>query len=174
MPRLLRWYSPRWRLVRWRPIMATIVALAVEDLYHQYYYHVSRPSKPLDAPFQVGCQIPKTDAPRENATIVMLTRNEDIEGAAAAIKSLEDHFNRWFHYPVVFLNNEPWSEAFIVTLTDIVSGEAKFEVVPEEMWGYPDGMNKKDAKQHVLAQGAAGIYKGGMESYHHMCRFYSG
>lgn len=159
---------------RWRPLLIIALALAFESLFHQYQYHVSRPSQPLDAPFQIGCQIPKTDAPRENATIVMLTRNEDLEGAAASIRFFEENFNQWFHYPVVFLNDKPWSKDFIDALTGLVSGEAKFDVVPAEMWDYPKWMDRDDARQHVLAQGKNGIYKGGLESYHHMCRFYSG
>ncbi|KAF2189964.1 glycosyltransferase family 15 protein [Zopfia rhizophila CBS 207.26] len=169
MPRLLKWPS-----VRWRPLLLIFLGLALEDLFHQYRYYVPRPSQPLDAPFQIGCQDPKTDAARENATIIMLTRNEDVDGAAASILSLENHFNRWFHYPVIFLNDKPWSNKFITTLTEIVSGEVKFEVIPAEMWDYPKWMNKEDAKERVAAQGANGIYKGGLESYHHMCRFYSG
>lgn len=104
----------------------------------------------------------------------MLTRNQDLIGAASSLKSLEEHFNRWFHYPVVFLNNEPWSEEFKMAMREVVSGEAIFEVLPEEAWGYPEWMMQEEGRKSVLDQGKNGIFKGGMESYHHMCRFYSG
>jgi len=168
-PRLLRWRSNRFRL-----FLFILLSLALESLHHQYTYHVSRPSHPLDPPFQIGCQEPDTSAPRENATIVMLTRNEDLVGAASSLQSLEDHFNRWFHYPVVFLNNEPWSEKFKTAMRGVVSGEAYFEVVPREAWGYPGWMDEKKASERVRGMGREGIFKGGLESYHHMCRFYSG
>lgn len=168
-PRLLRWRSKRFRLV-----LLILLSLALESLYHQYTYHVSRPSHHLDPPFQIGCQEPDTSAPRENATIVMLTRNEDLIGAVSSLKSLEDHFNRWFNYPVVFLNNEEWSEEFKTAVKGVVSGEAIFEVLPRETWGYPEWMAEEEGKRSVREQGRQGIFKGGLESYHHMCRFYSG
>lgn len=171
MPRILKWRFVR---QRWRLLLIVLFSLVFEDLYHQYSYYVPRPSQPLDTPFRVGCQNPQTDAPRENATIIMLTRNEDLEGAAASIRSLEKHFNRWFHYPVMFLNNEAWSDEFMAKMTEIVSGEAKFEVVPAEMWDSPEWMNKEEVENSVTTQGINGIYKGGLESYHNMCRFYSG
>jgi len=41
-------------------------------------------------------------------------------------------------------------------------------------WGYPDWVDPEVAKEGVRKQGDAAIMYGGMESYHHMCRFYSG
>lgn len=49
---------------------------------------------------------------RANATIVMLARNGDINGAARSIKQMEDRFNKRFRYPYVFLNEEPFTDAF--------------------------------------------------------------
>ena len=104
----------------------------------------------------------------------MLAQNEDVERAVAAIESFEEHFNRWYNYPVTFLNNEPWSQEFINVLTKAVSGEVHFEVLPQEMFDFPEWMDKKKAKQMLAAQETNHVYKGGSESYHHMCRFYSG
>jgi mannosyltransferase len=62
-------------------------------------------------------------------------------------------------------------------MSNIVSGEVTFEVLPANMWGFPSWMNnqhKEAANNSMKEQGRQGIYKGGMESYHHMCRFYSG
>jgi mannosyltransferase len=42
------------------------------------------------------------------------------------------------------------------------------------MWGFPDWIDPKVAKEGVAKQGDAAIMYGGMESYHAMCRFYSG
>lgn len=42
------------------------------------------------------------------------------------------------------------------------------------MWGYPDWVDINVAKEGIRKQGDAAIMYGGMESYHHMCRFYSG
>lgn len=152
--------------------MVILLGLGLELLFHQYYYHVPRPSETLDAVFQVGCKEPDTSAPRENAAIIMLARNEDLESAISSLRSLEDHFNRWFHYPIVFMNNEAFSDEFKKAVGDVVSGETKFEVVGKEFFGYPEWMDEEEGKKQV--QALTNIHKGNMESYHHMCRFYSG
>jgi hypothetical protein len=102
------------------------LGLLLEVLLHQYYYHVSRPSKDLDAVFQVGCAAPDTKAPRKNAAIIMLTRNEDLYSAITSLQSLEDHFNRFFNYPVFFMNNEPFSADFKSCVSAVISGDAIF------------------------------------------------
>lgn len=52
------------------------------------------------------------EAQRANATFVMLARNSDVDGAAHAVRSVEDRFNRNYKYPWVFLNEEPFSNDF--------------------------------------------------------------
>jgi hypothetical protein len=47
-----------------------------------------------------------------NATLVMLARNSDLEGAVQAVREMEDRFNRNYNYPWVFLNEEPFSSDF--------------------------------------------------------------
>jgi alpha 1,2-mannosyltransferase len=49
---------------------------------------------------------------RANATFVFLCRNSDINGVVASIQSMEDRFNKKYHYPWVFLNDEPFTEEF--------------------------------------------------------------
>ncbi len=90
------------------------------------------------------------------------------------MQSLEYRFNHWFHYPTVFLNDEPWSQEFKDALTRVMSGPVHFEVIDESMWGYPDWIDRKKARRKMDAQEAAGIMYAGKESYHHMCRFNSG
>jgi mannosyltransferase len=128
----------------------------------------------LDAVFQVGCAEPDNHAPRENAAIIMLARNEDLESALTSLQSLEDHFNRWFHYPVVFMNNEPFSADFRSQVSAVVSGESIFELLSSDFFGFPSWMDAAQGKESVRTNGVRGVYKGDIESYHHMCRFYSG
>ena len=148
--------------------------LCVETLVHINSYGVRRPPHALDSPFAVGCQEPDVRAPRENAVILMLARNRELDGAVKSVKSIEAQFNRWFHYPIVFLNDEPWDQGFIDALTRVSSGKASFEVIPAGMWGFPDWMDQDEARRRMKQQEAKGVMYAGLESYHHMCRFNSG
>ncbi|THZ72716.1 nucleotide-diphospho-sugar transferase [Aureobasidium pullulans] len=110
---------------------------------------------------------------RQNATVLMLARNEDLEEAVDALKSFESQFNHRYHYPVVFLNNEPWTDTFIHNVSGLVSGQAIFDTISANMWGFPDHLDQDVAKASIKEQGDKGIIHAGQESYHHMCRFYS-
>jgi len=139
-----------------------------------YSFHIGHPTTPLDEPFNIGCQEPDINAPRENATILMLARNADIDGAVSSLQSLEEQFNRWFHYPVIFLNDQAFDQIFVDAVTDVVSGSVQFGVIAESMWQYPDWIDREKARTLMSSQAQAGVLYGGNESYHHMCRFYSG
>lgn len=91
-----------------------------------------------------------------------------------SIKSMERHFNRWFHYPYVFLNDGEFNSTFKETILNHTSSPVEFGKVEPSMWGYPDWVNSDDAREGIRKQGDKAIMYGGMESYHHMCRFYSG
>jgi alpha 1,2-mannosyltransferase len=49
---------------------------------------------------------------KANATFVILARNGDLKGVIESIKQLEDRFNRHYHYPYVFLNDQPFDAEF--------------------------------------------------------------
>ncbi|AEO71870.1 glycosyltransferase family 15 protein [Thermothielavioides terrestris NRRL 8126] len=153
-----------------------LVLCVLEALLHAYTLRVPRPPQDLDAPFSRQCQDPRIAAakPRESAALVMLARNSEIEEARQTIQNIEAQFNRWFHYPVVFLNNEEWDLDFVRELNASVSGQAIFDVIPKEDWSYPSWIDPAKARQSMSLQQKAGVWNGGKESYHHMCRFYSG
>ena len=50
----------------------------------------------------------------------------------------------------------------------------EFGKIDASMWGYPNWVDSDVAREGIRKQGDAAIMYGGMESYHHMCRFYSG
>jgi alpha 1,2-mannosyltransferase len=50
---------------------------------------------------------------RANATLLMLARNSDVDGAVRSVREVEDRFNRKYSYPWVFLNEQPFSDEFI-------------------------------------------------------------
>lgn len=47
-----------------------------------------------------------------NAVLLMLCRNEEVDGAVKSIRELEDRFNHKYHYPWVFLNEVEFTEDF--------------------------------------------------------------
>ena len=121
-----------------------------------------------------GCLEPVTTTPRANAAFVVLARNKELEGVIQSIKSIERHFNRWYHYPYVFLNDGDFNATFKETVTNYTSSPVEFGKIDPSMWGFPDWIDPKVAKEGIAKQGDAAIMYGGMESYHAMCRFYSG
>lgn len=133
-------------------------------------------SEKHDKVFVTGCLDPKPQlsAPRANAAFVVLARNKELPGVLESIKSVERHFNRWFHYPYVFLNDGDFNSTFRETVLAHTSSTVEFGKIPAEHWGYPDWVDPNVAKEGIRKQGDAAIMYGGMESYHHMCRFYSG
>lgn len=155
-------------------ITGVLFVLCVETLIHINSFEVRRPPTPLDEPFSIGCREPDVKAPRENGAIVMLARNRELEGAVKSIKSIEKQFNHWFNYPIVFLNDEPWTQAFIDALTEIASGKAIFDTIQPSMWGFPEWMDRSEARQRMKQQEEQGVMYAGLESYHHMCRYNSG
>ncbi|KAJ5101796.1 hypothetical protein NUU61_004018 [Penicillium alfredii] len=131
-----------------------------------------------DKVFATGCmpidpEGPK-DEPRANAAFVVLARNKELDGVIQSLKSIERHFNRWFHYPYVFLNDGDFDEEFQATVKNYTSSPVEFGKIDSSMWGFPDWVDHEVAKEGIKKQGDAAIMYGGMESYHHMCRFYSG
>ncbi|SPO03109.1 related to KTR5 - putative mannosyltransferase [Cephalotrichum gorgonifer] len=135
---------------------------------------VRKISEKHDAVFVTGCREPDTTKPRANAAFVVLARNQELEGVIQSVKSIERHFNRWYHYPYVFLNDDDFNQTFIDTVQNYTSGTVEFGKLGADMWGFPDWVDHKVAKEGIAKQGDAAVMYGGMESYHFMCRFYSG
>ncbi|KAL2011549.1 hypothetical protein VTN00DRAFT_4267 [Thermoascus crustaceus] len=131
-------------------------------------------SEKHDKVFATGCLNIDTSGPRANAAFVVLARNKELEGVIQSIKSIERHFNRWWHYPYVFLNDGDFDQEFKDTVRNYTSAPVEFGKIDSSMWGFPDWVDHEVAKEGIRKQGDAAIMYGGMESYHHMCRFYSG
>ncbi|ESW97840.1 hypothetical protein KL918_003223 [Ogataea parapolymorpha] len=125
-------------------------------------------------PQEVHKAIDTENTKHENATILSLCRNEDLNGIITSIQNLEDRFNRNHKYDWVFLNNVPFSEEFKTKVSSMVSGEAKFGLIPEEHWSYPSFIDQEKAKQERERLASMGIIYADSESYRHMCRFNSG
>ncbi|KAL5119850.1 O-glycoside alpha-1,2-mannosyltransferase 4 [Pleosporales sp. CAS-2024a] len=136
--------------------------------------YVRKISEKHDKPFAVGCLEPRTKSRRANAAFVVLARNQELEGIVQSIKSIERHFNRWYHYPYVFLNDGLFNDTFKDTVLNYTSAPVQWGQISASDWGFPEWVDPAVAKEGIARQGDEAIMYGGLESYHHMCRFYSG
>lgn len=162
-------------------IFLFLLVLLTRDSQHGGILPVSRaPPKireinpSIDKPFALGCVEPDVDAPRANAVLVILARNKELVGVRESMMSLERHFNRWFHYPYVFLNDEEFDQEFRKGVSNITDSDVQFGVIEPEDWNFPEWADQEEIDEGIARQGDDAIMYGGMESYHHMCRFYSG
>ncbi|ODV64007.1 glycosyltransferase family 15 protein, partial [Ascoidea rubescens DSM 1968] len=146
----------------------------------------------FDQPFYVGCMdtdlISQRYPQRANAALVVLARNKEVGDVIKSMDSLERHFNQWFNYPWVFLNDKPFTDDFKKTVLLHTSSQVEFGLVSESLWEFPiKKSNQEDKetknvyefdesiyKESINSQGDRGIMYGLMPSYHKMCRFYSG
>ncbi|KAK3339749.1 nucleotide-diphospho-sugar transferase [Lasiosphaeria hispida] len=135
---------------------------------------IKKISEKHDKVFVTGCVSPDTSKPRANAAFVVLARNKELDGVIQSMKSIERHFNRWYNYPYVFLNDGDFNSTFKETVKNYTKATVEFGKVGPDMWGFPDWVDPKVAKEGIAKQGDAAVMYGGLESYHSMCRFYSG
>ncbi|GAA6001185.1 hypothetical protein JCM10207_007449 [Rhodosporidiobolus poonsookiae] len=111
---------------------------------------------------------------RANAALVALVRNNEREAMRDSMRSLESRFNKKFGYPWVFMNDEPFDDAFKTGVMSLTRSEVFFHVIPREHWSYPSSVNQTYAAQERQKMVDEGVIYGGSESYRHMCRFNSG
>ncbi|KAG7900741.1 hypothetical protein KL905_002883 [Ogataea polymorpha] len=132
--------------------------------------------KPIHEPKTGNLVRPPSDPnryDRANATMLVLVRNRELGPVVRTIKQIEAKFNQKFHYPYVFLNEEPFTERFKETIQKHVSGEAFFESIDKAIWEQPKSINLRkqaDAMQQLETENV-GYAK--LVSYHNMCRYYS-
>ncbi|CCE63916.1 hypothetical protein TPHA_0G00800 [Tetrapisispora phaffii CBS 4417] len=188
--RLKRFLS---RIIRWRPLslaqllillftagLTFIVVWNTEMPIPYISYDTDDMDSKRDWVFNRGCvdtqeYLQRKDYHKRNATFVILTRNEELDDMLKTIYSIESRFNQWFEYPYVFLNNEPFTEHFQNTIKENTNAKVEFGVIDESMWEFPENIRNSPAFENFLQnQGDRGILYGNQESYHKMCRFYSG
>ncbi|KAK9473577.1 nucleotide-diphospho-sugar transferase [Dipodascopsis tothii] len=114
------------------------------------------------------------DPKRENATLVMLVRNYEVDDALASMRQIEDRFNKRFRYPWVFLNDEEFTEDFKRLTTGMASGDTYYGQVPAEEWTWPEHIDREHAHERMRQMEADEVIYGGSLTYRHMCRYNSG
>lgn len=111
---------------------------------------------------------------KENAVVLILCRNNDKDSITKTIRNFESMFNKNFHYPYVFLNDEEFTEEFKDSIRSVVSSVVEFGKLDKEEWEPPSwiDMNKVNAEMKKMEDRK--IIYGGSLSYRKMCRFFSG
>ena len=113
---------------------------------------------------------------RVKAAILLLARNEDLETLIPTLHNFEETFNAKFRYPYIFLNEAGLSATFQKGVRDALPETAAVEygVIPHEHWSIPDWIDKEQVREGFVKMREEGVQYADKESYHHMCRYYSG
>lgn len=113
---------------------------------------------------------------KTRACFLLLAQNKDLESLVSTLSNVEETFNAKFRYPYVFLNEEPYTPEFEKGIRQALPAGAvvEFGVIPEEHWSIPSWLDQEEVRKGLQRMGAEGIQYADRESYHHMCRYYSG
>lgn len=113
---------------------------------------------------------------KEKAAVLLLARDTDLEQLLPTLDNFEQRFNAKFRYPYVFLNDVPYSSSFKAGVVARLprGAEVEFGQIPHEHWSIPPWLDKKEMRERFKQMEEEGIQYAGRESYHHMCRYYSG
>ncbi|KAJ2492612.1 hypothetical protein IWW47_004945 [Coemansia sp. RSA 2052] len=111
---------------------------------------------------------------RASASFVVLIRNREMNEFRATMRQLEDRFNGKYHYPYLFLNDEPFTDEFMQTIAASTTSNVTFALIPRDHWSVPDFIDETQAAAARQQMAANNVIYGGSLSYRHMCRFNSG
>ncbi|ODQ82565.1 glycosyltransferase family 15 protein, partial [Babjeviella inositovora NRRL Y-12698] len=126
---------------------------------------------------QEGEGMTETPYQRENATLVVLVRNNEVRKLLVTIKELELRFNNKFHYPYVFLNNKAFNDDFknkILGVLNHKDQEVFFEKIDPSDWNQPAFIDTQKQNAGVAHMVEEDVAYANMISYHNMCRYNSG
>ncbi|KAI8390989.1 glycolipid 2-alpha-mannosyltransferase-domain-containing protein [Radiomyces spectabilis] len=181
-----------------RSIYFAVVLFGAIALYLGSMYLLSQPGRPSSIASQQkvegqalaqqdelsnGLQVPIdthsknggiNESRKANAVIVVLCRNDELLPMRRTLREFEDRFNRKYQYPYVFLNDVPFSDKFVRSISSMTDAKVEFGLVPSEMWSVPSFVNETLMQSQLQDYADRNIMYGGSLSYRHMCRFNSG
>lgn len=98
----------------------------------------------------------------------------ELTDALTTMKQIEDRFNRNYHYPWTFINDEPFTEVFRNHTTRMASGLTEYGLIPKDEWSMPDWISERKFQDTVNMMTAKNVIYGDSRGYRHMCRYNSG
>lgn len=129
----------------------------------------------LTTPIIVNRRASSANYLRENATFLVVCRNDEVYDLLESIQIIHDRFNNRYNYDWVFLNDKPFDVEFMKIVTQFIpQGLIKFGQIPPEHWSYPLWINQTLAAQNRQQLDEMGVVYGKSESYRHMCRYFLG
>lgn len=117
----------------------------------------------------------KVESSNENATFLVLCRNNEVYDLLETIQSIQDRYNHQYHHDWVFLNDKTFLDQLVVLVSLYIPyGRLSFGQVPKNHWLYPPFIDQRVASAKREEFRSKDVYNGDSESYRHMCRFYLG
>ncbi|OKL61867.1 hypothetical protein UA08_02506 [Talaromyces atroroseus] len=111
---------------------------------------------------------------RKDATLIMLARNEELEGVLSSMRQLESSWNNKYHYPWIFFNNEPFTDEFKARTQEETNSECRYELIPKEHWDVPEWIDSELLETSMRRMKSQRIKYSARLGYHQMCRWNSG
>lgn len=108
-----------------------------------------------------------------NATLLVLARNQELEGIVSTIEAIERTFNSKFHYPYTLVNNEDFSDAFKERVQAVASGKLEFVKLDALEWDTPPSIDQLRLPGIFDMLEEQHVNYADMMLYRHMCRFNS-
>lgn len=109
-----------------------------------------------------------------NATILVLCRNWELDDILSSMRSLEDRFNKYYHYPWTFLNDEEFTQEFKDWTSAMASGKTEYGLVNPEDWNTPGFIDQEKYNQCLQEYEEKRVLYGSSKSYRNMCHYNSG
>lgn len=72
-------------------------------------------------------------------------RNSDLWSFADSMKQMEDRFNWWANYDYVFLNEEPFDDAFKEHTQRLTKAKCHYGLIEHDHWVQPDWIDEEKA-----------------------------
>jgi alpha 1,2-mannosyltransferase len=95
-------------------------------------------------------------------------RNRELNEALRSMRQIEDRFNREYHYPWVFLNDEPFSQEFRLLTRGMASGDVEYGLIDKPQWQTPEWIDTEKAQAAMAEMVEKDVIYGGSLSYRYL------
>ncbi|KAI0031715.1 alpha-1,2-mannosyltransferase, partial [Vararia minispora EC-137] len=109
---------------------------------------------------------------RENATLFMVCREEELGIVLSTMQQVEDQFNKNYHYPWVLLNNVEFSETFRHQTRTLTHAHVYYGIIPPDVWDQPAWIDASRAESSRKLGKAMHIPYGGFFYQHPLLQNY--